>query len=152
MRLGTQDRRTCLFTCLSTSPPSHLSASFFLKHRGPRFSRFRATEVNIHQGRDRSKNKPPSHFLEEPAFSGRNHPFFKLHVYFAGFIHPYSPHPPRYDLSDLVDKLLWLRAHDAEAKQIALNAVAFAHRHLTCDGNIYYLDRLFRAYAAKLVP
>ncbi|CAK9078080.1 unnamed protein product [Durusdinium trenchii] len=60
--------------------------------------------------------------------------------------------PVLYDLSDLVDKLLWLRAHDAEAKQIALNAVAFAHRHLTCDGNIYYLDRLFRAYAAKLVP
>ena len=34
----------------------------------------------------------------------------------------------RYDLSDLVDRLLWLIAHDAEAKIIAQNGLAFAHR------------------------
>ena len=34
----------------------------------------------------------------------------------------------RYDLSDLVDRLLWLLSHDAEAKVIAQNGVAFAHR------------------------
>ena len=34
----------------------------------------------------------------------------------------------RYDLSDVIEKLLWLRSHDDEAKTIAMNAVAFAHR------------------------
>ena len=36
----------------------------------------------------------------------------------------------RYDLSDLVDRLQWLISHDAEAKAIAQNGVAFAHRGL----------------------
>lgn len=58
--------------------------------------------------------------------------------------------PVMYDLSDLVEKLLWLQLRDEEARTIALNGVTFAHRYLTCDGTIYYLDRLFRAYAEKL--
>ena len=36
----------------------------------------------------------------------------------------------RYDLSDVIEKLLWLRSHDDEAKTIAMNAVAFAHRSM----------------------
>ncbi|CAE7237733.1 Poglut2 [Symbiodinium natans] len=36
--------------------------------------------------------------------------------------------PVSYDLSDLVDRLLWLMSHDAEAKAIAQNGMAFAHR------------------------
>ena len=36
----------------------------------------------------------------------------------------------RYDLSDLMDRLQWLISHDAEAKVIAQNGVAFAHRGL----------------------
>ena len=36
----------------------------------------------------------------------------------------------RYDLSDLLDRLLWLISHDAEAKAIAQNGVAFAHRRM----------------------
>eukprot|EP00439_Symbiodinium_sp_Y106_P086402 s275_g32.t5 len=72
-------------------------------------------------------------------------------------------HGCRYDLSDLVDRLQWLISHDPEAKAIAQNGVAFAHRipssgrcfytlscHLTCDDYIHYIDRLLRAYAKKL--
>lgn len=58
--------------------------------------------------------------------------------------------PVSYDLSDLVDRLLWLIAHDAEAKSIAQNGLAFAHRHLTCDDYIHYVDRMLRTYAEKL--
>eukprot|EP00439_Symbiodinium_sp_Y106_P086396 s275_g32.t4 len=71
--------------------------------------------------------------------------------------------PLSYDLSDLVDRLQWLISHDPEAKAIAQNGVAFAHRipssgrcfytlscHLTCDDYIHYIDRLLRAYAKKL--
>eukprot|EP00930_Biecheleria_cincta_P003029 TRINITY_DN10396_c0_g2_i1.p1 TRINITY_DN10396_c0_g2~~TRINITY_DN10396_c0_g2_i1.p1 ORF type:complete len:569 (+),score=76.91 TRINITY_DN10396_c0_g2_i1:31-1707(+) len=59
--------------------------------------------------------------------------------------------PILYDLSDLVERLDWLREHDDEAKQIAHNGAAFAQRYLTCDSNIYYLDRLLRSYASSIV-
>ncbi|CAE8603905.1 unnamed protein product, partial [Polarella glacialis] len=35
--------------------------------------------------------------------------------------------PVRHDLSDLVERLDWLRENDDQARQIARNAVAFAH-------------------------
>lgn len=39
--------------------------------------------------------------------------------------------PVKYDLSDLVEKIEWLVSHDAEAKQIAQNALAFSGRVLS---------------------
>lgn len=59
--------------------------------------------------------------------------------------------PVRYDLSDLAEKIAWLQAHDDEAQQIAKNAVAFARRYLSCEGIVYFVDRLLRAYAARQV-
>ena len=43
----------------------------------------------------------------------------------------------RYDLSDLVERLQWLRSHDDEAKAIALNGVTFAHRCLA-SGCVFF--------------
>lgn len=59
--------------------------------------------------------------------------------------------PVLYDLSNLVERLEWLREHDDEARQIAHNGAVFAQRYLTCDSNIYYLDRLLRTYASTMV-
>eukprot|EP00927_Polykrikos_kofoidii_P050630 TRINITY_DN44520_c0_g1_i1.p1 TRINITY_DN44520_c0_g1~~TRINITY_DN44520_c0_g1_i1.p1 ORF type:complete len:578 (+),score=47.17 TRINITY_DN44520_c0_g1_i1:33-1736(+) len=58
--------------------------------------------------------------------------------------------PVRYDLGDLVMRLQWLADHDEEAKRIALRGREFAHRYLTCDAIVYYVDRLLHAYAARL--
>ncbi|CAE8606692.1 unnamed protein product [Polarella glacialis] len=70
-----------------------------------------------------------------------------------GVIGPLEPFvhfvPVRYDLSDLSEKVAWLQQNDVEARQIALRGVAFAQQHLTCDGILYYVDRLLRAVAAR---
>ncbi|CAK0829351.1 unnamed protein product [Prorocentrum cordatum] len=67
-------------------------------------------------------------------------------------LEPYVHYVPvRYDLSDLVDRVSWLRENDDEARRIAQRALTFAQRHLTCDGVLYFLDRLLRAYAQKVV-
>ena len=58
--------------------------------------------------------------------------------------------PVRYDLGDVVERLLWLREHDDEARLIARNAKAFAMRYLSCNAIVYYVDRLLRAYAERL--
>jgi len=55
----------------------------------------------------------------------------------------------RYDLSDLVEKLLWLQSHDEEAKAIALNGVAFAHRNMTASIKTYF--RILFAASGVLV-
>lgn len=58
--------------------------------------------------------------------------------------------PIRYDLSDLVEKVVWLQAHDDEARAIASNALSFAQRYLSCESIVYFVDRLLRRYAAHL--
>ncbi|MDE3046690.1 MAG: hypothetical protein KGJ02_08655 [Verrucomicrobiota bacterium] len=57
--------------------------------------------------------------------------------------------PYSLDLSDLKDKLLWLRTHDDEARQIAEAGRAFAEEYLTNEALVVYFYRLLRAYAAK---
>lgn len=67
-------------------------------------------------------------------------------------LEPYVHYVPvRYDLSDLIEKVSWLQQHDDEARNIARNAISFAQRYLTCDANVYFVERLLRAYAERLV-
>jgi len=72
---------------------------------------------------------------------------FAAHTLLRPYVHFV---PLRYDLSDLVDKVTWLQAHDEEAQAIAENAARFARRYFTHDGIVYFVDRLLRAYAERL--
>ena len=56
--------------------------------------------------------------------------------------------PVKYDLSDLVERLTWLRSNDAEAQRIATAGRRFAVRHLSYDGVLRYVDAVVRRYAA----
>ncbi|MDE3046684.1 MAG: hypothetical protein KGJ02_08625 [Verrucomicrobiota bacterium] len=58
--------------------------------------------------------------------------------------------PYSLDLSDLKDKLLWLRTHDDEARQIAEAGRLFAEKYLTNEALVVYFYRLLWAYAAKI--
>eukprot|EP00927_Polykrikos_kofoidii_P015329 TRINITY_DN16799_c0_g1_i1.p1 TRINITY_DN16799_c0_g1~~TRINITY_DN16799_c0_g1_i1.p1 ORF type:complete len:585 (-),score=55.80 TRINITY_DN16799_c0_g1_i1:62-1726(-) len=55
--------------------------------------------------------------------------------------------PVRYDLSDLISRLEWLRSNDAEANRIAIQAARFATRHLGYEGVLFYLHRMVEHYA-----
>lgn len=69
--------------------------------------------------------------------------------------------PIKYDLSDLKEKIDWLRANDAEAKRIADNAMAFSKEVFSPEFQRKYIDtaianialgtpsELFRGYVAK---
>lgn len=55
--------------------------------------------------------------------------------------------PVRRDLSDLCQKILWARAHDNEAKQIADNARNFALTHLMPEQILLYCRAVLVRYA-----
>lgn len=57
--------------------------------------------------------------------------------------------PLRYDLSDLVENLFWLRSNDTAARRIATAGRRFATRHLSYDGVLLYVDSMVRRYAAE---
>lgn len=71
-------------------------------------------------------------------------PLFDLLVPYEHFV------PLRSDLSDLPEKVDWLRANDDKAEHIARSGAFFAQRYLTCDGILNYVSLLLRAYAARL--
>jgi hypothetical protein len=52
------------------------------------------------------------------------------------------------DLSDLVEKLDWAKAHDAESKEIADNAAHFAESHLLYGDVLYYFSLVLKHYAS----
>lgn len=54
--------------------------------------------------------------------------------WFKPFLRPMVDYVPvRYDLSDLKEKITWLVEHDAEAKEIAENALAFSRRVFSAE-------------------
>jgi len=55
--------------------------------------------------------------------------------------------PARYDLSDLGDKLAWLRTNDAQAKWMAEQAYKFVKLNLDYSGILLYVDRAIRRFA-----
>jgi len=65
------------------------------------------------------------------------------------FVH-YIPVDAQRLEEDLPAKLAWARAHDDEAKQIALNAKAFAVQHLTWDSLHWQQYAALALYAQKL--
>ncbi len=69
--------------------------------------------------------------------------------WFYKALQPYVHYVPyAQDMSDFEDVLIWLRAHDKEAKTIADTATTFAINHLMIEDVIVYYYRLFQAYAA----
>ncbi len=69
--------------------------------------------------------------------------------WFYGALEPYVHYIPfKQDLSDLEEKILWLRQNDEKAREIAQNATQFALEHLSNESIILYFYKLLHAYAA----
>jgi len=58
--------------------------------------------------------------------------------------------PIKYDLSDLKEKISWLREHDTEAKQIAENALAFSCEVFSPEFQRKYIDDELSRCAGKI--
>ena len=70
--------------------------------------------------------------------------------WFYGALQPYVHYIPlEQDLSDLVEKILWARSHDDEAKTIMLNARNFAEANLTREQVHYYLYLVLKEYGTR---
>jgi len=54
--------------------------------------------------------------------------------------------PIKSDLSDLIEKFQWVKTHDQEAQQIAIEATKFVHEHLSRDKTLEYMYTLFIEY------
>jgi hypothetical protein len=55
--------------------------------------------------------------------------------------------PVNEDLSDLAERLNWVKTHDAEAKAISLNAQEFAKENLSFDRIFQYFYLLLLEYS-----
>lgn len=72
------------------------------------------------------------------------------HECFVPLLQPWVHYIPiKNDLSDLVDKIKWARAHDEAAREIALNASDFAHRHLCIASWQLYIGSVLFEYAGR---
>lgn len=68
--------------------------------------------------------------------------------HFYGELRPWHHYIPlQSDLSDLLDKLQWAKAHDEEAKKIAKAGQEFARNNLMADDIFCYYFKLFQEYA-----
>lgn len=68
--------------------------------------------------------------------------------WYYGGVKPYKHYVPvKEDLSDLLEKLAWARAHDEEARQIAENATAFVKSNLSTEDIFLYMAQLLKEYA-----
>lgn len=56
--------------------------------------------------------------------------------------------PLNYDISDLVEKIIWAKNHDEEARQIAMNAREFALTHLMPEHILLYCYKALVKYAS----
>jgi hypothetical protein len=69
--------------------------------------------------------------------------------YFYGALKPHEHYLPlRNDLSDLLEKIAWAKEHDAECRQMAENARAFALQNLLPESIYAYLYHVLQKYAA----
>jgi hypothetical protein len=67
----------------------------------------------------------------------------RYRMWFHRWLEPYKHYVPiRRDLSDLLEKIRWCRAHETECVQIADNAVAFYEQFLTKRGILDYMQSL----------
>jgi len=69
--------------------------------------------------------------------------------YFYSALKPYVHFIPiKKDMSDLLEKIAWAKSHDAECRQIANNARAFALKNLMPEQIYAYLHRVLQKYAS----
>jgi hypothetical protein len=68
--------------------------------------------------------------------------------WYYGALKPFEHYVPvRRDLADLVEKVLWARSNDAEARAIAKRCREFAISHLTLPDNLLYLYYIIDQYS-----
>jgi hypothetical protein len=56
--------------------------------------------------------------------------------------------PVKHDLSDLKEKIIWAKTHDAQAQEIAVNAKNFAQTHLMPSQMLLYCYKVLCKYAS----
>jgi hypothetical protein len=65
-------------------------------------------------------------------------------MWYFPMLRPFYDHiPVKSDLSDIVEKIEWCRAHDMECQQIARNARALFDRYISRDGIMDYMQTVF---------
>jgi hypothetical protein len=68
--------------------------------------------------------------------------------WYYGGLTPYVHYlPVQEDLSDLVEKIEWARAHDAEAQAMSERAMQFVRDNLSSEDILLYIYLLFKQYA-----
>lgn len=73
--------------------------------------------------------------------------------WFKKFLRPMVDHVPiRYDLSDLKEKITWLVEHDAEAKEIADQALRFSQRVFSPEFQRRYVREEIERLVGRLTP
>lgn len=71
----------------------------------------------------------------------------KLEWFYAGLIPDFHYFEFRPDGDDIVDRILWLKSHDSEAKEIAENGRAFALENLRDESAFSYLYLVLQKYS-----
>ena len=70
-------------------------------------------------------------------------------MWFSSQLIPWEHYVPlKKDVSDLVEKVLWARKNDEDAKQIGENGRAFALEHLTPEHTLLYCFKVLKKYAS----
>ena len=73
--------------------------------------------------------------------------------WYYGGLEPYKHYlPVKEDLSDLLEKIQWARAHDEEARLMAERATEFVNDNLSPEDTLVYLYHLLKEYSRLLSP
>jgi hypothetical protein len=71
--------------------------------------------------------------------------------WFSEFLVPWVNHiPVKYDLSDLVENIEWVRNNDEKAKEIAINALNFSKKYFSPEFQKEYIREKISSFANKL--
>jgi hypothetical protein len=68
--------------------------------------------------------------------------------WYYGALQPYVHYiPVQNDMSDLIDKITWVKTHDSQALEYSKNATKFAEEDLSYSSTMYYLYLVLKEYA-----
>lgn len=73
--------------------------------------------------------------------------------WYHGYLKPYIHYIPiKRDLSDLLEKIEWAKAHDAQMRQIGRNGIYFVEENLAYEDLLLYFYTLITKYTELLKP
>ena len=73
-------------------------------------------------------------------------------MWYFPLLKPYHDHiPVKADLSDLEEKIQWCREHDAECKQIGINAMKFYEKYVARTALLDYVEMVCKQIAVRYV-